>query len=118
MKRHYSTIQLLVLLSTLLGILYSCTKQDYFYKEFVDTRIKHYAGKADSAKAFSGENRVRLAWEIGDPLVDGASIYWNQKRDSLVITHPLGVDSWEVDIEGLPETTHTFVIITKDKNGN
>lgn len=117
MKR-YSRIQLLGLITSLLGILYSCTKQDYFYKEFVDTRIKHYAGKADSAKALAGDNRVRLAWLITDPLIDGAVIYWNQKKDSLVVSHPLGIDSWEADIEGLAETTHTFVIVTKDKNGN
>lgn len=118
MKRYHSTIQLLGLLTLFLGISYSCTKQDHYYKDFVDTRIQHYAGKADSIKALSGENRVRLVWELGDPLVEGATIYWNQKQDSLITTHPLGVDSWQVDIPGLSETTHTFVIITNDKNGD
>ncbi len=94
----------------------SCTKQDHFYKEFVDTKIRHYAGKADSVKVFSGENRVKLFWEINDPSVNGATIYWNQKKDSLVVSHPTNLSSWEVFIPNLSESSHSFIIVTKDQN--
>ena len=119
MKQYKFSNNWIVMLS-LVSVLwtYSCTKQDHFYKEFLDSRIEHYAGKADSVRIFSGENRVGLKWYLFDPLVDGACIYWNNKQDSLLVEHPTDTDSVEVVISGLPETTHTFLIITKDRNGN
>ena len=105
------------------GVLYyghiHVTKARSLYQRILGFHVlKHYAGKADSVRIFSGENRVGLKWYLFDPLVDGAWIYWNNKQDSLLVEHPTDTDSVEVVISGLPETTHTFLIITKDRNGN
>lgn len=119
MKQYKFSNNWIVLLSLVSVIwTYSCTKQDHFYKDFLDTRIGHYAGKADSVRAFSGENRIKIKWYLFDPLVNGATVYWNNKQDSILVEHPTDTDSVEVIISGLSETTHTFTIITKDRNGN
>ncbi|HHU25546.1 MAG: DUF4998 domain-containing protein [Bacteroidota bacterium] len=118
MKRNIVLNYKHLLLSVVMVLTYACTKQDHFYKEFVEDRVQHYAGKADSLRVFPGDNRVMLKWYLFDPLVNAASIHWNNKRDSMFVEHATGTDSVELIISNLPETTHTFTIVTRDRNGN
>ena len=45
-----------------------------------------YIGKADSLKAFSGKNRIKLTWQMqNDPRGVKAHIYWKDRTESVEI---------------------------------
>ncbi len=120
MKRNcniYSGILILVLAA----LLASCSKMDDTYKEFLKGGEIVYIGKADSAKADPGRNRIQLSWLVlADPKVTGAKIYWNSRLDSLVIPikKTADIDTIRVMLNGLAEGTYIFEIYTFDDKKN
>lgn len=99
----------------------SCSKMDNTYKDFLKGGEILYLGKADSVKAWSGNNRIKIAWLIpGDPRVTGAVVYWNNKADSVNVTFakPSLTDSISVMIYNLDERLYTFEIYTYDNSGH
>ena len=116
--QHYLKFSLLCL-----SIYYmaSCGKMDTTYKDFLKGGEILYLGKADSIKAYSGKNRIKLTWLIpGDPRVTGAVVYWNNKADSLKVafTKPSLTDSASVIINNLEERLYAFEIYTFDISGH
>jgi hypothetical protein len=97
----------------------ACTKMDATYKQYVVPGGLTYAGKATSPKAYSGLNRIKIAWLRGsDPSVVKAKIYWNNFADSLAMDIPETGDTVSVMIDNLLEKNYTFVIRTYDQKGN
>lgn len=99
----------------------SCGDMDETYRHFWDKGEKVYPAPADSLKIFTGKNRVALSWNIyGDPNVNLAKIYWNNKSDSLQV--PIQAsgdkDSVYVIVDNLAEGSYSFVIYTYDTKGN
>ncbi|GAA4314530.1 hypothetical protein GCM10023149_10720 [Mucilaginibacter gynuensis] len=89
------------------------------YKQYVVPGGLTYAGKATSPKAYSGLNRVKIAWLRGsDPSVVKAKVYWNNFADSLSVDIPPSGDTISVTIENLLEKKYTFTIRTYDGKGN
>lgn len=110
---------MVILLGCVLGI-FSCTSADEFLK-FTEGGEISYTGKIDSLKIFSGRNRVEVqGLIISDPKVFELHIYWNAKRDSLVIpiNRTSGVDMVSRIIENLPENIYNFEVKTFDSTGN
>jgi hypothetical protein len=59
---------------------------DSTYKQYVVPGGLTYAGKPTSPKAYSGLNRIKIAWLRGaDPSVVKAKIFWNNFADSLAL---------------------------------
>ncbi|SDE04894.1 F5/8 type C domain-containing protein [Mucilaginibacter pineti] len=108
----------LILLVTI-GLYSACTKMDATYKQYVVPGGLTYTGKATSPKAYSGLNRIKIAWLRGaDPSVVKAKIFWNNFADSLAVDIPPAGDTISAMIENLDEKNYTFVIRTYDGKGN
>jgi len=97
----------------------ACTKMDATYKQFVVPGGLTYTGKATAPKAYSGLNRIKIAWLRGsDPSVIKAKIFWNNFKDSLSVDIPPAGDTVSAMITNLDEKSYTFVIRTYDGKGN
>lgn len=104
----------------LLLIIHSCTSADEYLK-FTENGEISYTGKIDSLKIFEGRNRVKIkGLIISDPKVSELRVYWNTKKDSVVIpiNRTSGVDIVSTFIENLPENIYNFEIKTFDTKGN
>jgi hypothetical protein len=100
-------------------VISACRKMDSTYKQYIVPGGLTYAGKPTSPKAYSGLNRIKVAWLRGaDPSVVKAKIFWNNFADSLGVDIPATGDTISVMIENLQEKSYTFVIRTYDAKGN
>jgi len=101
-------------------LLFSCRKQDHFYKEFLEGGEIIYTGKADSVLFHPGKNRALLSWRIKDPNITQMKVYWNSYLDSLTIdvNKTDGVDSIGVVIDDLEERFYSFDIYSINAEGD
>lgn len=114
----YISLCFLILVSSLL---FSCGKMDNTYKDFIKNGEIIYPGRVDSLKAFSGKNRIQLKWLlVADPKITKNVVYWNYKKDSLVIdiVKTANIDTISIIIPNLLEQTYTFEVYTYDKTGH
>lgn len=119
MKFFKYNLYIVILLASILSI-FSCTGSDEYLKFTEDGEIS-YTGKIDSLKIFPGHNRVKVqGLVISDPKVAELRVYWNNKKDSVVvpINRTNGVDAVSKIIEGLPENIYNFEVKTFDAKGN
>ncbi|SFL44490.1 DUF4998 domain-containing protein [Proteiniphilum acetatigenes] len=99
----------------------SCGDMDETYRHFWENGEKVYPAPVDSLKIFTGRNRVALSWNIfGDPNVNSAKIFWNNRSDSLEVSIQSSgdKDSSYVVVDNLEEGTYSFEIFTYDLKGN
>lgn len=109
-----------LLLAMMTISLAACEKADQ-YKEFVKGGEISYIGKLDSVKVFSGKNRVLIKGMISsDPKIVECRIFWNNKKDSLVIPVTKGMiaDTIQRLVNIQTEGFQNFVIYTYDAAGN
>lgn len=112
-------LNVVILLGIILGI-FSCTSSDEYLKFVKDGAIS-YTGKIDSLKFFPGRNRAKIEGLIvSDPKVNQLRVYWNNKKDSIVIpiNRTSGVNEVSTIIENLPENIYNFEVRTFDAKGN
>lgn len=101
-------------------VIHSCTGADEYLK-FTEGGEISYTGKIDSLKFFPGRNRVKIeGLIISDPKVTELRVYWNRKKDSVVvpIARTSGVDVVSKIIDNLPENIYNFEVRTFDAKGN
>ncbi|MBA0882952.1 DUF4998 domain-containing protein [Flavobacterium undicola] len=101
-------------------VIHSCTGADEYLK-FTEGGEISYTGKIDSLKFFPGRNRVKIeGLIISDPKVNQLRVYWNSKKDSVVIpiNRTAGIDVVSKIIENLPENIYNFEVKTFDAKGN
>lgn len=101
-------------------VIHSCTSSDEYLK-FTEGGAVSYTGKVDSLKIRSGRNRVKFeGLIISDPKVTEMRVYWNSKKDSLVvpISRTSGVDVISFFMENFPENIYNFEVRTFDAVGN
>lgn len=102
-----------------LVVISACKKMDRNYKGFIVNGGITYIGKATSAVAYSGHNRVKISWlRSGDPNVSKARIFWNNNTDSVEFDIPPTGDTINYVIDNLPEKSYSFIIRTYDGKGN
>jgi len=112
-------IPFIVLIGIVVGFA-SCTKMND-YQEYTKSGEISYTGKIDSLKIFPGHDRVLVkGLFISDPKVRSVRIFWNNRRDSVVIpvTRTNGVDTLKKILTGLSEGTQNFEVFTYDALGN
>lgn len=108
-----------IILFIAISVFTSCKKMDSTYKQFIVPGGKTYAGKATSAVAYSGHNRIKISWLRGtDPNVSKARIFWNNFADSVEIVIPPTGDTINYIIDNLPEKSYSFIIRTYDGKGH
>ncbi|WP_160171302.1 DUF4998 domain-containing protein [Flavobacterium seoulense] len=101
--------------------MHSCSSNADDYLKHVEGGAISYTGKIDSLKIFSGRNRVKVqGLIISDPKVSELRMYWNAKRDSVVvpINRTSGIDQIATLVENLPENIYNFEVRTFDIKGN
>src|SRR5690606_6290460 len=99
----------------------SCKKMDDYKQYIADKPVITYTGKIDSVKVFSGNNRVVVQGLLtADPKIVEARIYWDNRRDSLVlpIQRSADVDTIRAEITNLEDRIYNFDIVTYDNQGN
>ena len=109
----------IVLSAVLCGIwISSCTGMDDYLK-YTDGKEIIYTGQVDYMVFRSGRNRVVFSgYLISDPSIAKVSIYWNNRKDSLIIPvqRSGGVDRLEEAIP-LQEGTYNFEVYTYNEGG-
>ncbi|GGH19222.1 DUF4998 domain-containing protein [Pedobacter zeae] len=119
-SKKYRKLTVSALLICVAGVYSACTKQDDF-KKFVAGGEISYTGKLDSVKMYSGDSRVVLkGLFLADPKVVSCKIFWNNKKDSIVIpvVKKNIVDTLNYSIPISAEGLQNFTIYTYDKAGN
>lgn len=118
MKRY---IKYSILIATLGGVFSSCEKMEDGYAHFTDGKEIIYSGKPDSLEALSGNERIKLTWQLtSDPKIVKMKIFWNNRAKSveLPIVKSTSVDYMSYIVPDLEEGVYTFEVFTYDKDGN
>lgn len=120
MKKHiYFVIG--ILLSVCMA---ACSDMNDMHDPFMKDGETTYVGRVDSIQVFSGRERVLIHFWVTDPRVKKIWIYWNQKRDSVLVPVPVHnpLDVQEVMIgEGdtkIKEGDYTFLFYSHDDRGH
>ncbi|MCZ4222639.1 DUF4998 domain-containing protein [Pedobacter rhodius] len=99
-------------------VMSACTKMDA-YKDFGGGKEILYAGKPDSAIAFSGKNRLKLSWlRASDPKVVKTRIFWNNHKDSVEVAWSATTSKRISTIINLAEGNYNFELYNYDAAGN
>ena len=101
----------------LLLFLTGCDDQNFMHQKYLDEGERVYPGMADSVEYSAGNERVQFSWMLNaDPRIDRSVFYWNDGKDSAVIstnrTHA-GILA-DTAILNVKEGTYTFSLVTKD----
>ncbi len=112
------------LLLLLIVVVSACSDMNDLHDIYLRDGEITYVGRIDSIKSFGGRDRALIQYWITDPRVKNLHIFWNQKRDSIVVPVPAHdpVDSLEVIIgDGngvITEGDHTFFFYSHDDRGH
>ncbi len=101
-----------------LGIVLGCAKSND-YTKYLETGEIRYAAKPEALKAYPGNERIKLRWEIlSDQNITKAKIYWRNKSDSLEvpIVRGSGIDTITV-IVPLKEGAYSFDVVHYHEDG-
>lgn len=106
-----------------IAILYSCSKMDATYADFIKDGEIVYTGKVDSIKTHPGNNRLGLSMLlISDPKISKVKVFWNtgSQPDSTekAVQRTPGTDTVRFYFDKMPEGTFTFYIYTYDNLGH
>ncbi|MDR0542275.1 MAG: DUF5013 domain-containing protein [Dysgonamonadaceae bacterium] len=115
--------QIKFILSAIIGIISisvmsGCSDMDDYLK-YTGGQELVYPGKVDSVLFHSGRERVVFTGLlISDPNIRKVSIFWNNKKDSIIldVQRSAGVDSLRVNIP-LPEGAYNFQVYSHDGEG-
>jgi hypothetical protein len=105
------------------GIIYSCSKMDDTYDDFIKDGEIVYTGRVDSVRPWPGNNRIYLSMLlISDPKISKVKVFWNtgSQSDSTEkeVQRSAGIDTVWFSFNKMPEGTFTFNIYTFDKLGH
>ena len=104
--------RLYVLMVFLLSLISSCTGMYDNIEEYWKRGEIPYIGRPDSAVTYAGKNQIKLEWQVGsDPRIDSCVIYWNFKKDSIVIyvdPQKINEGKYSVLLKDMPEGSYVF----------
>ena len=110
---------LYTLLTALIVCMVGCDGMDATYTDFIKDGPIVYIGKADSLKAFSGKNRIKLTWQMqNDPRGVKAHIYWKDRTESVEVDLDRSQKELEYTLENMQEASYVFEVVIYDKYGH
>lgn len=118
MKSIYKNLSIIAACMLSLG---ACDDVMDTHKAFIEGGEIIYAPKPDTIYFVSGRNRIELNYRISEaPNVTSINVYWNNKKDSLIVPLELtsGTEEGKVDITGLEEQSYTFTVQLEDLYGH
>ncbi|MGV3639408.1 MAG: DUF4998 domain-containing protein [Adhaeribacter sp.] len=107
------------LLAALLCSIFSCSKMDDTYMDFVKDGEIIYAPKAQALQLAPGKNRVRLNLLGLSSRVSRVKVSWNNNAGFLDVNVPAQArrDTFQVIVPDLAEGDYTFSVVTYDQAG-
>lgn len=120
MRKHIYIV-IGILLSALMA---ACSDMNDMHDPFMKEGEITYVGRVDSIQVFSGRERVLIHFWITDPRVKKVWMYWNQKRDSVLVPVPVHAPADVLEImigEGdtrIKEGDYTFLFYSHDDRGH
>lgn len=105
----------------ILLLFWACNDEMDDYRKYAEGGEISYTEKLDSIKIFSGRERLMIQGVLdADPKVTSLRVYWNGKKDSIVIpvTRNSAVDTLNAYINNLEENIYNFEIRTYDDELN
>ena len=106
---------------SLLGFVLACESLDTDFESFLKDGEIVYPGVVANAKYYAGNQRAALVWNPSpDPSITKYVIFWNNKRDSIVVeatTHNSSETMMAV-IPNLDEYVYSFTVYSYDAKGN
>ncbi|WP_176146142.1 DUF4998 domain-containing protein [Parapedobacter luteus] len=119
--KKINALSVLLLAVVLLLLGQACEKMEDTYAQYLQGGEIIYPGKADSLRAFPGDQRIALQWLIvSDPKVVRTVVYWNNGTDSITvpIQKSADIDTITVILPDMEEGLYTFDVYTYDSLGN
>ncbi len=110
-----------LLVTLILGGIYSCKDMMDFHKEFIKDGEIVYLSKLDSVVSYGGKNRIQLSGYLSNAYnVNKVKVYWNNRADSMLFdyTNVTTMDSLNLIIPNLKENSYIFDIYTFNAAGN
>lgn len=98
-----------------------CDKNADDFKSFLDNKEIIYPAKVSKINTRTGNLKVSFSWNPSpDPAITRYIIYWNNKRDSMIIpaTSHLSTDTVRALITSLNEYAYAFTVYSYDAAGN
>jgi hypothetical protein len=119
--KKYCTCQ--VIIAICIFFLFSCSKMDDTYDDFIKDGEIVYIARVDSARSYPGNNRMGLSMLLtADPRISKVKVYWEAggQNDSTekAVQRTAGVDTVRFSFDKLPEGTYTFYIYSHDNAGH
>ncbi len=110
-------VKMAVYSAILLSVFGACSKMNDLHQKYLDTGEKVYLGQPDSAKVLSGNNRIKIRYWLSDPRAKKMIVYWNIRKDSLLLDLPPVVrgQARDILIENLPEKQYEFELVTMNE---
>jgi hypothetical protein len=110
-----------ILLFVLVCSVIACEHLDTDFESFLENGEIVYPGVISNVSYHPGNERVALLWHPSpDPTVEKYVVYWNNKKDSIVVgasTHDPS-DIVTAIIDDLDEYVYSFTVYSYDANGN
>lgn len=102
-------------------VLAACDSMNDIQKKYAELEEQTYLGKVDSIKSYPGFGRAKITWYIdADPRIENTVIYWNNRKDSIVVpfnrTAP-GLQKDSVILSNLPEGSFLFEFRNTNSRG-
>jgi hypothetical protein len=100
--------------------LVGCDDNNSMHQKYIDQGETFYTGKVDSVKAWPGNERVKLTWELNsDPRIKKIVISWNEGIESKSEEIPVSAGTKQMEtILNVPEGTYLFKLMTMDSDGH
>lgn len=99
----------------------SCDSMNDIQSKFTEIEERSYLGKVDSIKSYPGFERAKITWYISsDPRIENTIIYWNNRRDSIVVPfkrNSPGTQKDSVLLSGIAEGSYLYEFRNTNSRG-
>lgn len=100
----------------------ACTKMNDNIDQYLSQGEIIYIAKPDSVHLFAGKERFKMDFWLSDPRATEMRVFWNMRKDSLVIPIQEGRDFADmisvIADNNITEGQYTLYLVTRDKYGN
>lgn len=112
----------LMLFLAIITFLSACNDENDNFNKYLANGERIYIAKTDSVKTFAGNERFLVTFFMNDPRADIVCIYWNQKKDSLLVPIVAHDPLMPVTVmigrnqKTIPEGNYVLQFITRSKD--
>ena len=101
-----------------LGLVFSCSKMEDNFKDYLGREDKVYAGKVDSVSLRTGYNRIQFDISTSVRNIETVRVFWNDFADSLDVSISSEPGITTKILDGIAEKDYNFNFVSIDTHGN